>query len=212
MAITTTTTHRVEVPDTDLTFEAEGPIPDAYDDDIWVRNLTGQKDGSTRAVTWLVSDQEDRSDLIEWDDPSDDPREWVNGCFRDFRNSRDGGGEVARDDFMAEAIEAVGADHVFVVDVYSHGLEHYSVANTVPYPDRQWDVAPACVLVVPADVTSPREWAVAMMESWTAVVNGDVWGIVTHYLDDAGNVVECDSVWGMIGREWAEQAAASGDY
>lgn len=206
----TTITHEVDVPGTDLTFEAQGPMPDLCDE-VWVRPLTDSRDGSAYAVSWLVSD-EYRDDLVEWDDLGTDPTQWVNGCFRDFRNTHDGGGEEARNAYIEEAIEVVGKDRVFIVDVYSHGLDHFSVANTQWYPDRQWDVAPACVLVVPTDVTNPREWADGMMEQWTAVVNGDCWIIVTHYIDAEGGVVDCEVIGGFVGYEYASKCAESGDY
>lgn len=207
--LTKRTAHYVEVPDTDISFEAEGPLPDVYDD-VFVEDLTGTEVGAHR-VTWLVHD-DCAYDMMEWSDPTDEPTEWVNGCFRDFRNSHHGGGEVERDEFFAEMVEAVGEDHVFVVEVYSHGLESFSVVNTKWYPDRQWDVAPACVLAVPPDVTNPREWADGVMEQYTSWANGDVWLMVTHYVKPDGTVDSCDIVGGFIGHEYAVEAAKSGDY
>jgi len=205
-----TTTHEVEIPGTDITFEPVGPIPESHED-IWFEALTDDKDGDAFRVAWLVHD-EWGYESWEWDNPSTDPTEWVDGCFRDFRNSHDGGGQEARDDFYREMVEAVGEDHVFVVEVYSHGLESYSVVGAKWYPDRQWDVAPACVLAVPPDATNPREWADGMMESWTAIANGDCWTVITHYVQPDGTVSADDAIGGMIGRGYAEEAAKSGVY
>lgn len=208
--ITKHTIHRVEVPDTDISFEVEGPLPDIYDD-IYVRELTDPRTDDAYAVSWLVYD-DDSYDMMEWADPDSEPSEWVNGCFRDFRNSHDGGGQEARDEFHAAMVKAVGEDRVFIVEVYSHGLESYSVVGAKWYPDRQWDVAPACVLAVPPDVTNPREWAEGVMEQYTSWANGDVWLIVTHYVRADGTVSSCDIIGGFIGHEHAEEAAKAGDY
>lgn len=208
----TTLTRRsicmVTVPGTEVEFEAVGPTPDIYDD-VWVSDSTTP--GARWDVTWLVHD-DDAYDLWEWGNPDEDPERWVNGCFRDFRNSRDGGGEDARDAFYEEMVEAVGADRVFIVDVYSHGLDHFSRRMTRNYPDRQWDVAPACVLAVPPDVTNPEEWADGILESYSSWANGDVWGIVTHHVAEDGEVIDYDSVWGFIGHDDASKCAESGGY
>jgi len=209
--ITTTTTHRAEVPGTDLTFEVEGPIPEPHDDDIWVRTLTDDPDGDAYAVSWLVHDPYGY-EAHEWGNPDDDPKEWVNGCFRDFRNDHHGGGEEARNAFYRDMVEAVGEDRVFIVDVYAHGLEHFSRSNSRFYPDRKWDVAPACVLAVPPDVTNPAEWADGVLKEWTAVVNGDTWLIVTHFLRADGSVRDCQVIGGYTGRDVAEECAKAGDY
>lgn len=209
------TTYRMQDPETERFFEPDGPLPERHDD-VWSEALTGEYDGAFRRVSWLVPDYDYRGDMIEWADPDREtnPNEWSNGCFRDFRNSHDGGGEIARDAFIEQMVEMVGADRVFIVDVYSHGLEHFSVSNSRWYPDRQWDVAPACVLAVPPDVTNPREWADGMMEQWTAVVNGDTWLLVSNFLDSEGNVIPDASevIGGFIGREYAERCAKSGNY
>lgn len=206
---TITTTYKMEVPGTDLTFEPWGPLPESHEE-VFVDANPDEPDWAYR-VAWLVRD-EDCWDGFEWSDPDDEPSEWSNGCFRDFRNSHDGGGEESRDAFIAEMAAKVGEDRVFIVDVYSHGLEHFSVSNSRWYPDRQWDVAPACVLVVPPDVTNPREWADGVMEQYTAWACGDTWLVVTNYLDADGNVTDDECIGGFIGRKHAEEAARTGGY
>jgi len=196
-------------------FEPEGPGPHGYasailDDPLWITELTNDSDGADYRVTWLVHDE--AAEDFEWADPDrePDPKQWVRGAFRDFRNGYHGGGQGARDAFLAEMIELVGADRVFIVDVYSHGGEHFSIAGTANYPDRQWDVAPACVLAVPPDATNPREWAQGNLDEWNAWCAGDVWGIVSNYVKADGTVVADDSCWGFIGSDYAEEAAKSG--
>lgn len=193
-------TTEIQVPGTDIWFEAIGHVPNSYDD-VWTSETpTGY------VLTFLVQDECYGEDF-EWDNPDTPNDEWVNGCFRDFRDSRDGGGQEARDTFATEMIEEVGVYRVFIVDVYSHGMDHFSIANTAPYPDRQWDVAPACVLAVPADVTNPREWAEGVLETYSSWVNGDVWGIVTYDVAPDGTLNDYDTIHGYIGHENAEAEA-----
>jgi len=206
---TITTTHKMQVPDTDLWFEPEGPLPEPHED-VYATALTSDPDGDAFRVAWLVHNEYQGD--YEWDDPTATPSEWINGCFRDFRNSRHGGGQEARDTFYEEMVELVGADRVFIVDVYSHGLDHFSVSQSRWYPDRQWDVAPACILAVPPDVTNPEEWANGVLDTYSSWANGDTWLIVTNYLDAKGNVTSDDIIGGFIGREYAEQAAKNYDY
>lgn len=199
------TTREMRVPGTDLWITPAGPMPEPHDD-VWVKEIPGDTGTpSMLEITWLVQDP--YFDDFEWGDPEDDPEEWVNGCFRDFRDSHDGGGQEARDAFIEAMTAKVGADNVFVVDVYSHGLDHFSVANSVNYPDRRWDVAPACVLAVPPDVTNPREWADGIMESYSSFACGDTWIVVTNRVTLDGTVVEEECIGGYIGRKYAEEEA-----
>lgn len=193
------TSTEMRVPGTDLWIEPNGPLPEPHDD-VWVT-----ADGGNLTVAWLVQDE--MHEDYEWGDPDGDTAEWVNGCFRDFRNSQHGGGEDARDAFIEAMTAKVGADRVFIVDVYSHGLEHFSVANSVGYPDRQWDVAPACVLAVPLNVTNPREWADGILDEYSSWACGDTWGVVRCTVLPDGTVDNEDSCWGYIGRNHAEAEA-----
>ena len=203
--VRTHSTSEVQLPDTDIWFETAFP-PDPHED-LFIRDEEGT---DNKIVSWLTHDP-DGHDYFEWDTLDTDPKEWVNGVLRDFRNGHDGGGQERRDAFMEEAIEAVGADRVFIVEVYSHGLESFSrVAAAKFYPDRQWDVCPACVLVVPPDVTDPAKWADGVLEQYTSWVNGDVWGVTFMTVAPDGTVLDDDSIWGFIGRKYAEETAKSG--
>lgn len=215
MSIMTRTESRTffTLPDTDIEVETDGSIPDRHAD-VYVRT----DDDGTRHVSWLVQD-DDARDLIEWDDHESDPAQWCNGVFKDFRNHHDTfggyGGQDGRDAFIAAMTRKVGPDHVFLVEVYSHGLESFSRVDAGKwYPDRQWDVCAACVLVVPPDATDPVAYADGMLESYTSWVNGDVYGIVYVAVpaDYSGGELPTDSVWGFIGHEYAEEAAKRGDY
>lgn len=191
-------------------FEFMGPAPDGIGMDPITVEVEAPS-GADFRVSWTVQDS-DAYDLIEWDAADTAPKDWCQGVFRDFRNSHNGGGEIARDEFYAEMVEAVGADHVFIVDVYAHGSEHFSRANTANYPDRQWDVAPACILAVPPDATNPAEYADGVLDVFSKWANGDVWGVIHNYVKADGTVVDDDSCYGFIGYKCAEKAATSGDY
>lgn len=217
MRTTTLTRHYVTNPATGQEVQVSGPLP-ADESDIVVIEHDGQ---SYRTLVWAVQD-DDPFGLWEWEGGESDPAAWYNGCFKDFRNGYDRyngeGGQDGRDAFHAAMVELVGSEHVFLVEVYSHGLERFSrVAAGVNYPDRQWDVCASCVLAVPPDVTNPAEWADGVLESYTSYVCGDVWGIVTvdvpiHYDYDATPELECESVWGVIGSEHAEEMVRNGGY
>lgn len=200
------TTTEVQIPDTDIWFTPQEPLPDPGDE-IYVN----EEEGVTR-VSWLVRD--DDAGPFEWSDPDTPPSEWINGVFRDFRSSQGGDGTPAsRDEFYREMVELVGEDRVFIVEVYSHGADTFAIVGTRHFPDRQWDVAPACVLAVPSDVTNPAEWANSIIENYNSWVNGDVWGVVTHWVHNKTRIVtDSSSVWGFVGLDDAEAAARSGDY
>lgn len=202
------TAREIQIPDLNISFVPTYPAPEP-DEDVWVTEDPADGSGiDTVTVSWLIPDELDE---FEWDDLSDPPARWSYGFFRDFRNSRDGGGEEARDSFYDECVEAVGVDHVFVVDVYSHGLDHFSVADTRDYPDRRWDVAPACILAVPPNVTNPVEWANGALNSYSSWVNGDVWAVCRERLAfTLSATLSSDCLGGFIGRENAENAAVNG--
>jgi len=196
-----------------VTFETDGPIPEHGDELPGMPFAQEWRGGWT--VAWVCHDPYGFDCWDGWDDPSTPEDQWTTGVFRDFRTSHDGGGELARDEFVADMVESFGRDRVFVVDVYSHGAEHYSVSNTTWYPDRQWDVAPACVYVAPADVTDPRAFAQGMMATWTSYVNGDVWNVVQSSIEvnpDTGEATETDVdvVGGYIGYDHAVESARYG--
>lgn len=197
----------VDLPDSDetLTFKptSSGPSDGA---DVFIER---QGDGNYR-ITWLEQDN-DPGDQWEWTGGDEKPESWCNAAFKDFRNQHEGGGQEARDAFYAEMVEKVGADRVFLVEVYSHGLEAFSRVDAgVWYPDRQWDVCAACVIAVPPDATEPAEYADAVLKSYTAWCQGDVYGIISCVVDPDGTLVSDDSVWGFIGYEYAVESAKSG--
>ena len=150
----------------------------------------------------------------------------------DFWSDADGLGEFrkfARGDdpkAMIEKLENEGK-LVFVVERYSHGQEHYSVAGTQNYPDRRWDVG-ICGIHIPDDEVqemyrkaltggAPPEAARvsaaadtnAILDQYSRTVNGDVHGIVTETWRREGDHVRAldhQSCWNFIGSEYAVEA------
>lgn len=200
MRTVTTREHYVTIPETDTEVLVSGPLPD-HQSEV-VHALT--RDDGTIVLSWKVQD----TDPMEYD--------WQEGVvFKDFRNHYDGGGQSARDAFIADMIEKYGEEHVHLVEVYSHGLESFSrVDRGVAYPDRQWDVCAACVLVTPDDVTSPTEFADAVLAEYTSWCCGDVYGVVSVDVpaDYDGAELDCEAVWGMIGYEYADECVKAGGY
>jgi len=150
---------------------------------------------------------------------------WMDGdSFREFTTEWD------RDAYIEELKdEGVDPRRIFIVDKYDHSAVHYSVANTAPYPDRRWDVAPSGVLVVDRDGEygwpldgyttndgvhhSAVDNANALLDDYSNWCNGDVYGIVisqyptiAHYetAEDDGNEGDViETCWGYIGFDYA---------
>jgi len=130
--------------------------------------------------------------------------------FQEFRD------QTSRDDFYQAKVEERGADRVFIVDKYEHSGVHYSIADTYPYPDRRWDVAPCAVLAVPGDATNPREYAEGMLHEFNAWCAGDCWIIAYAEVDTQGSLVnEIEALHGFLDSAEAERmcklAAENGD-
>lgn len=153
------------------------------------------------------------------DDMPLDYRDWLeDGMLTEFRSQN------KRDDFIAN-LEAEGRQY-FIVDKYAHGGVHYSVQNTRWYPHRHWDVAPCAVFVPPQDLQeqyhkdkykrggkkAAREtllkYANAVLEEYSQLCNGDVWGIVVATMEEAGGIYtvqKSDECWGFIGYDYAKE-------
>jgi hypothetical protein len=204
-----TETHRyMTVPDTDIEFEFDGPPP--HDEsDVYV-TIHGTPDNAAGyQVGWLVIDDEPFD--MEWDDPESDPATWNNGTFNDF--ARDYTGPTGPEAFRehVETMRAkIGADRVFMLDRYSHGMDHYSRCDSRYLPDRQWDVSVTAVLCVPPDAPDPIEYADALLETWNSIISGDVWGVVVVDVDLDGTVTSEDACWGFVGHDYAVNMAKAG--
>lgn len=93
------------------------------DDDEVIFTRTGANEVT---VSYIAHD--------DWDGPNFWEHADGLGKFQIFTNQTD------RDAWIKE--HSKGGNIVHIVDNYRHGNDHFSVAGTFPYPDRQWDVAP----------------------------------------------------------------------
>ena len=157
-------------------------------EDFLGQSVTTHSDGGV-TVSYLVHDDDPSPVFDEEESP-----------LKEFRTQWD------RDAYIEQKTAEVGAERVFVVDKYDHSGTHFSIKDTANYPDRQFDVAPSNVLVVPKDVEI--EHARAFAESTLNVMNefnaGDVYGVVTQTWDAHGTELESDACWGYIGDEYAK--------
>lgn len=70
-----------------------------------------------------------------FDNPLDPDSDYLN--LKSFKNLND------REDY----VEKNKASSFYLVDKYSHGADHYSIASTVSYPDARWDVSYGCAAI-----------------------------------------------------------------
>lgn len=150
---------------------------------------------------------------------------------RDFWSESDGLGELRRftraedPNDLLERLTAEGTPWL-LVERYSHGLEHYSVANTRAYPDRQWDVGLYGVFIPCEEVRdmyrdrvkaegeeAARAWLIedtnGTLSEFSKSVNGEVYGAIVETWEIAdGRPVRLgtEAVWGHIGTDYALEA------
>ncbi len=150
---------------------------------------------------------------------------------RDFWAEADGLGELRRftraedPNELLERLTAEGTPWL-LVERYSHGLDHYSVANTRSYPDRQWDVGLYGVFIPCEEVRdmyrdrvrtdgeeAARAWLIedtnGTLSEFSKCVNGEVYGAVIETWEVADGRPErigTEAVWGHIGTECALEA------
>jgi len=117
----------------------------------------------------------------------------------------------------------IGNRFAVLLDVYSHGNEHWSVAaDGQYYPDEQWDVGRSAGVWVPdksleetltgiAKHSYPRamkqaaEYARQYCELYNDASSGAVFGLIVDTFDSEGTRVETDSCWGYAGWKYARQ-------
>ncbi len=182
----------------EITVDVDGTeviIPDVYGREPYDDVLVGpvREDGS-RTVAWLVHDES-----CDIEDPLDD--EGI--TWDSFRR-----GDPDRFDGDIDAVNQHLKDNegrAFLVECYQHGLVSYSLVDEGRfYPDRQWDVGVAGIITLSEDFTDPRAAAVAIMESYTAWCNGDVYGVCERTIAADGTVAESgEECWGFIGHDYA---------
>jgi hypothetical protein len=103
--------------------------------------------------------------------------------------------------------EVEGCEHVFLVERYEHGAVVYGLGGESSAVDRQWDVAPAGLIGLPADFADPEGAArgyLLVRETYVVTTNVQGARMVEH--------VDYDCVGGFIGTEWAKQALKNGEF
>jgi hypothetical protein len=116
--------------------------------------------------------------------------------------------------------EVEGCEHVFLVERYEHGAVVYGLGGESSAVDRQWDVAPAGLIGLPADFADPEGAARGYLNEYTSWCNGVVYLLVRETYVVTTNVqgarmvehVDYDCVGGFIGTEWAKQALKNGEF
>ncbi len=179
----------------------ELPITGQIDKD----NITVEEVGNLLAVGYIIHDDGPADDWLDLQQNN----EGHQGRLKVFRS------QVERDEFIDE-IEAE-KKICFIVDKYEHSAVHYSVANSIWLPDRQWDVAPSGVFVLPDDLQKQyhkRKYAVSragarqelvsvvnsILDEYSMWCNGEIYGVVTFV---PGEKDLEDSCWGFVGHEYA---------
>jgi hypothetical protein len=144
----------------------------------------------------------------DWDDFSTPHEQWSDGYFVDFRLPNEHGrGPRGLASFVEECSDRFGPEYVFIVDCFEHGVSDYSLAGTKQYPHSQWDVARSGVLVIPKDFDDGRVYAGIVLDEYSKLVRGEVYGVAEVILDDDGLVVEEEFIGGVIGLDSAKQIA-----
>lgn len=118
-------------------------------------------------------------------------------------------------DQYGEVDESITSDKDGVLlDCYEHGGQHWSVGGWLC---RFGGAARGAGVWVPddclrsqldddeADGKDRRAQAVLyakqFLEQYNAIINGEVYGIVTETYDEFGGFISCDHVWGYVGSE-----------
>jgi hypothetical protein len=163
----------------------------------------------------IVEKRNDGNYNVTWaviDDDGGTSYEWFEGdSFETF------GSEEARDNYIESKVtDGVPRERIFIVDKYDHSSVHYSVANSVPYADRRWDVAPSGVLVVDEKGENggvyDAEYANTILQEYSDWSNGDTYGMVRGVYDaDGEEVEETEAIWGFIGSDYARRTLENGD-
>ena len=136
------------------------------------------------------------------------------------------GTEAVDHDRMDEISQKIKSGEYVGLPVYAyvHGGVSLSTGNGYPYND-QWDAGQSGFVYIPKSETGYKrltkkrraeveKWCRGTVNEVSAVLEGDVWGVVAEKLDCVGSSgteywTHEDSCWGYIGRESAEEEAKS---
>ena len=102
-----------------------------------------------------------------------------------------------------------------LLDCYEHGEQHWSISGKGT--QCRFDTARGAGVWVPDDClrsqldADEREgkdrraqavlYAQQFLEQYNAIINGEVYGIVTEIYDEHGGFISCDHCWGYVGSE-----------
>lgn len=102
-----------------------------------------------------------------------------------------------------------------LLDCYAHGSQHWSISGDGM--QCRFDTARGAGVWVPDDClrsqldddeadgkdrrTQAVLYAQQFLTQYNAIINGEVYGIVTETYDEFGGFISCDHVWGYVGSE-----------
>ena len=98
---------------------------------------------------------------------------------------------------------------VVLLDCYEHGGQRWVLAvSLAPGPGGVW-VPDDCLRdQLDADEADGKDrraqavlYAQQFLEQYNAIINGEVYGIVTEVFDEHGGFISCDHCWGYVGSE-----------
>lgn len=106
-----------------------------------------------------------------------------------------------------------------LLDCYEHGGQRWTVANT--WGLDCFDIAREAGVWIPDDCLRSQLdndekagknrraqavlYAQQFLEQYNAIINGEVYGIVTEQFDEHGGFISCDHCWGFIGGEYVKE-------
>lgn len=129
-----------------------------------------------------------------------------------FRSAED------RDDYIAVSVrEGIDPAKIFVVDRFDHSSVKYTVQPEGWDRNKgmdTWDSAPSTVIIIDAQgeggVTDFRRAAEEVAKEYTNWSNGEVYGVKSMTVAPDGEVLEDETVWGLIGRDYAQKEVNEG--
>lgn len=104
----------------------------------------------------------------------------------------------------------------WAIQKYQHGAVHYSMSGSRTYPDQRWDVTDPVGFVIPdastrskyghivrtQGVEAANKWVYEefnpMLDSYSKICNGEVYGYMVYRGDSEEEYTSC---WGIIGLE-----------
>ena len=107
----------------------------------------------------------------------------------------------------------------YLLNKYSHGEVHFSIAGTHTYPDERWDVSHGTSVYIPCDYIQSEfkkmkktegegvayehfiKDSNSVLDSYSDWRNGDIYGYSVITFDKKGNELNCDECWGLLAQK-----------